>query len=321
MGRSTDRTVLDAPARAPTPALLAQWAYEALVDEALLTPKPGLIDLRGQHAHGDMSLGLMCMSALTLRPWFEAMADNARLPQGLFAWRTTLGALGREAERAMLRATGGVNAHRGAIWALGLLIAATARSTHRQGAARPNAPAMGPMTTCSDINVHTLAHLAAQLARCPDRFAPAQMTNKGALACLRYRVNGARGQAQAGFPHVIRIGLPTLLRLRATGHNEQQARLDTLLTLIATLDDTCLLSRGGTTALAWMQTQARHVLHQGGSVTAAGRIALTELNSQARKQGLSPGGAADLLAATLFLDRIHHHFSSRPARQDSATRA
>ncbi|WJJ92562.1 triphosphoribosyl-dephospho-CoA synthase [Neopusillimonas aromaticivorans] len=42
----------------------------------------------------------------------------------------------------------------------------------------------------------------------------------------------------------MRIGLPALQRLRRAGHNEQHTRLDTLLTLIATLDDTCLLSRG-----------------------------------------------------------------------------
>ena len=300
MVHTTDQTPDSAPAQATAPALLAQWAFEALVDEALLTPKPGLIDLRGQHAHSDMSLALMCTSAHTLKPWFEAMAHTAVQHRGLFAWRARLGALGREAEHAMLNVTGGVNTHRGAIWALGLLVAA---------ANRP-APSLAAIT-----------HQAAQLARCPDLFAPAQPPNKGAIACKRYRVNGARGQAQAGFPHVTRIGLPTLQQRRNAGHNEQQARLDTLLALIATLDDTCLLSRAGPTALARMQAGARQVLQLGGSATAGGRSALTALNAMAQKQRLSPGGAADLLAATLFLSRLQQHFSSFPSQQGKTTKA
>jgi len=300
MSLKNDHTTTCAPTRAPEPALLAQWAFETLVDEALLTPKPGLIDLRSQHAHSDMSLALMCTSAHTLRPWFEALAHTAVQHQGLFTWRARLGALGREAEHAMLDATGGVNTHRGAIWALGLLVAA---------AARP-APSLTAIT-----------RQAAQLARCPDLFAPAQPPNKGTIACKRYRVNGAKGQAQAGFPHVTRIGLPTLQHRRNAGHNEQQARLDTLLALIATLDDTCLLSRAGPTALARMQAGARQVLQLGGSTTPEGRIALTALNTVAKEQRLSPGGAADLLAATLFLDRLHHHFSPSPSQHDRTSKA
>lgn len=330
MSHKNDHTTTCAPTRALAPALLAQWAFEALVDEALLTPKPGLIDLRGQHAHHDMSLALMCTSAHTLRPWFEAMARNAGEPQDLYAWRATLGALGREAEQAMLDATGGVNTHRGAIWALGLLVAAAnrpARTGECSGApcgatgSCNHGQAHGSLTTRHTPSLVTITRQAAQLARCPDRFAPAQPPNKGAIACKRYRVNGAKGQAQAGFPHVTRIGLPTLQHRRNAGHNEQQARLDTLLALITTLDDTCLLSRAGPTALARMQAGARQVLQLGGSATTAGRTALTALNTVAKEQRLSPGGAADLLAATLFLDRLDHHFSSHPAMQGSTTKA
>ncbi|MDX1368017.1 triphosphoribosyl-dephospho-CoA synthase, partial [Pseudomonas sp.] len=38
---------------------LADLAVEALIDEADLSPKPGLVDRRGSGAHSDLHLGLM----------------------------------------------------------------------------------------------------------------------------------------------------------------------------------------------------------------------------------------------------------------------
>jgi len=104
---------------------LADLAVQALVDEADLSPKPGLVDRRGSGAHSDLHLGLMQASAHALWPAFKAMAEAAQaigeVGQPL---RETLGQLGREGEAEMLRVTNGVNTHRGAIWALGLLSAA-----------------------------------------------------------------------------------------------------------------------------------------------------------------------------------------------------
>ena len=53
-----------------------------------------------------------------------------------------------------------------------------------------------------------------------------------------------------------------------------------------------------------MQDGARAVLNAGGCATAAGQQALANLDRQMLALNASPGGAADLLAATLFLDRI-----------------
>ncbi|MFP5340502.1 MAG: triphosphoribosyl-dephospho-CoA synthase, partial [Gammaproteobacteria bacterium] len=104
---------------------LADLAVQALVDEADLSPKPGLVDRRGSGAHSDLHLGLMHASAQSLWPAFAAMADAARSEGRVSqALRETLGQLGRDGEAEMLRVTAGVNTHRGAIWALGLLSAA-----------------------------------------------------------------------------------------------------------------------------------------------------------------------------------------------------
>jgi triphosphoribosyl-dephospho-CoA synthase len=73
---------------------------------------------------------------------------------------------------------------------------------------------------------------------------------------------------------------------------------------MAELDDTCVLSRGGTAALARVQRGAAHVLASGGAGSLEGRRTLRALETQMLTLDVSPGGAADLLAATLFLDRL-----------------
>ncbi|MGO4700659.1 triphosphoribosyl-dephospho-CoA synthase [Dyella sp. 2RAB6] len=266
---------------------LADQVTGALIDEVMLAPKPGLVDPRHRGAHGDMHWQLLSRSAHALRPGFQAMALAAYRQPASIDLRERIGVLGRAAEAAMLAATGGVNTHRGAIWALGLLSVAAAQAP-------------------DDLEPTAIAARAGLLARMADRHAPELTGHPGERACQRYGVGGARGQAQAGFPHVIQHGLPALRNTRAQGGTEPAARLDALLAIMATLDDTCVLSRGGTAALQAMQTGARQAFAHG-CATLAGRRELRRLDRELLHRHVSPGGAADLLAASLLLDRISRY--------------
>ena len=185
----------------------------------------------------------------------------------------------------MLAATGGSNAHRGAIWSLGLLVAAAAQLSERNAAG--------------------IAGAAAALARLPDRFVPPRpLLSNGERARLRFGAAGARGEAQAAFPHAIRVGLPALRAARDRGAPEDCARLDALMAIMASLDDTCLLNRGGQVALQTAKLGALVVLAAGGTAAPAGIERLHQLHAELMVLWASPGGSADLLAVTLFLDRL-----------------
>jgi triphosphoribosyl-dephospho-CoA synthase len=263
---------------------LADLAVRALIAEALLTPKPALVDQRGPGAHRDLDLSRLLRSAHALHGSFRTMAARAQArPPGL-ALREELGTVGRRAEACMLEATGGSNAHRGAIWVLGLLIAALA-------------------VTRTGESLTRIGAIAARLARLPDHHAPRSLSN-GSRACRRYGVRGARGEAERGFPHVLLIGLPTLCERRRRGGDERCARLDALMAIMASLEDTCLLHRGGWPALHAARCGARRVLSLGGTGTAPGWQALLALDAELLRRDASPGGCADLLAACLFLDAV-----------------
>jgi triphosphoribosyl-dephospho-CoA synthase len=263
---------------------LADTATQALIDEARLSPKPGLVDSRSSGAHQDLNLDLMVRSAHSLTPTFYALALHSWQRPADIALRQDIGRLGRAGEAQMMVETGGVNTHRGAIWAMGLLVSAVA------------------MQPESLLPQH-IAQRAAKIAALPDAFSPKKFS-KGSHAVQRYQVPGAREEAQGGFPHIIDCALPQLHRSRSRGASESEAQVDALLAVMTRLTDTCVLSRGGLPALNAMHQGAQAVLAAGGMHSVAGRQQLRRLERRMLADNVSPGGAADLLAATLFLDSV-----------------
>lgn len=278
----------------------ARLATHALIEEAHVTPKPALVDRRGSGAHRDLSLAVMERSAFSLEPTFAALSRASRGRRPSAVLRSELAAIGRAGEAVMMHATQGSNAHRGAIWVVGLLVA---------GATICGADEYAPAG-----HVDAICATAAQIACFPDHGAP-RLESNGSRVRARYGVGGARREAQEGFPHVLYGGLPALRAARQRGVGENAARIDALLAIMATLDDTCLLHRAGLDALTAAKAGAREALALGGSATPSGRAALGRLETRLLTLNASPGGAADLLAATLFIDGL------APARADGRTPA
>jgi triphosphoribosyl-dephospho-CoA synthase len=225
----------------------------------------------------------MMRSAAAIEPYFAAMASCSQGQIIDCNLRSQLAAIGRHAERAMYQATQGSNAHKGAIWILGLLVSAAIRVPGE--------------------NAREIAATAGAIARLPDRAQPKLITH-GDIVRNRYGAGGARMEASNNFPHVINCGLAMLRSRRANKHPEEVCRLDALLTLMAKLDDTCVLYRGGVDALSLVKAGAQAVLDAGGYGNANGRQRLRALDRELLARHVSPGGSADLLAATIFLDAL-----------------
>jgi triphosphoribosyl-dephospho-CoA synthase len=276
-------------------AALADAAVKALIQEAELIPKPGLVDGRGPGIHKDMDLAMLRESALALRGTFLDSVELAYSAVSRKDLRAGLGVIGRAGEQTMLLVTRGINTHRGAIWTLGLLCAAAA--------------ILGDGSVCAA----KVCLQAGGIAQLPDPYASRLVSHGWSVRC-RYGSRGARGEAEDGFPHLIGVALPMLHQSRQQGATEDQARLNTLMALMAVLDDTCLLYRAGTTGLIAAQRGARKVLDCGGVTTPSGRRALMDLDRSLLNLGISPGGSADLLAGALLLDWIDKGF--QPFRGD-----
>ena len=114
-------------------------------------------------------------------------------------------------------------------------------------------------------------------------------------------VTGIRGEAERGFPAVVTTALPCLKKLLSNGAALNAALAETLLLLMTAAEDTNILARGGREGERSVRQAARNAFALGGMRTEEGVRAVREMEALFSSCRLSPGGAADLLAVTVFL--------------------
>lgn len=252
---------------------IARLAVQSLLCEVYATPKPGLVDQNGSGSHRDMDLFTFLSSAAALWPYFRqcaAIGLDGGTPEGVFS---RLREAGKTAEKRMLRATGGINTHKGAIFTLGLL----------SGAAGMLSP--------ENWKPEALCGLCAQMTRgltqreLDKNEAP---RTAGERIFQEYGIAGARGQAEAGFPGAL-TGLHSLEAALAEGCSFNDALCKSLLAIMAATPDTNLIHRGGMEAQQWVWEILKTDPSPG------------SLCPEFERRNLSPGGSADLLAAACFL--------------------
>ncbi len=263
---------------------IVRAAIASLHAELVLSPKPGLVCPDDRGSHVDMDATTMMKSIVALRHGFKAIAFAAAEDASFTRLRT----IGVEAERAMLIATDGVNTHRGAIFDIGLLAAAVAHCLSR-GRAVSMANVRDTLRTLWGRHIETM---------------PGHPASHGSAVTARYGAGGARREAAAGFPTVFESLWPALRDARHRGYDARRARIHVLMTSVATTIDTNLLYRGGVEGLAFAQCAARDFLDRGSVANNDWDFELRALGQAFVARNLSPGGSADLLAATLFVDRL-----------------
>jgi triphosphoribosyl-dephospho-CoA synthase len=257
----------------------------ALYDEVVIAPKPGLVTRLDSGSHRDMDVSTFVRSLFSLRHYF---ADVTRCGQQNMPF-SVLQKLGLAAERRMLAATGGVNTHRGAIFSLGLLAAAAGKLSAR--GIVPSARAV-----CDTVARSYGADIVASTTAAPP--------SHGVVVATRYGVAGAREVAASGYQVLCRVAVPTFERFVAAGCPRSVAAVQTLFAVMAVLDDTNILYRGGPDGMDFVKRTSRAFLQAGGVCAPDWHRHAMAIHRRFVERNLSPGGAADMLAATLFVDGL-----------------
>ena len=252
------------------PYLVADLAERALRLELDTTPKPGLVDRQDNGAHKDMDYALMSKSISALRPYLTRLAvesakdiDPAKIKE-----------IGIEAEKAMLKATSGVNTHKGALFCIGLSVAAASCLACSTGA----------------VEAYSFKELVSRAAS----EIPSARGTHGAEAKRSFKAVGALENARAAYPELFVDGLPYYRSLEGDPFRCHK----TLLHIMTTLDDTNILHRRGAEGLAHAEAEAARLLED------FSESGLSSLNKDFIRENISPGGSADMLSLTIFINSI-----------------
>ena len=278
---------------------IADTMRQALITEATLTPKAGLVDAVHNGGHHDMNLALFLRSADAIAPYLGDCAATGMTFAGHPASPALLAAIrpiGLAAEAAMRAATGGVNTHKGAIFAFGLTAAALGKRLAEQHAA-----------TLADVQADVRALCAEILAE----LRQGDCDSAGKRGYARHGISGARGEAASGFATVSAHALPLYQQELAADGNERRALLAALVALYAANDDSTTLARVGLDGLRAHQHWARTLLADRATLADEARLsdAIAAYARNCAAKRLSAGGSADLLALTAWLGQ---HFTPNP---------
>ena len=256
--------------KSTVPYLVADLAERALRLELDTTPKPGLVDRQDNGAHKDMDYALMSKSISALRPYLTRLAlesakdiDPAKIKE-----------IGIEAEKAMLKVTGGVNTHKGALFCIGLSVAAASNLASATGS----------------VQAYSFKELVSRVAS----EIPAARGTHGAEAKRSFKAVGALENARAAYPELFADWLPYYLSLECDPFRCHK----TLLHIMTTLDDTNILHRRGAEGLAHAEAEAARLLED------FSESGLSSLNKDFIRENISPGGSADMLSLTIFINSI-----------------
>lgn len=281
--QKTDSLLCDA-LRQQDARRIGTLAAKSLLHEVCVTPKPGLVDRQNTGSHKDMDIFTFMSSSAALQPYFTDCArigmETADLSPAETFEKTRF--RGKLAEQEMFAATGGVNTHKGAIFSLGILCAAAGRLNEENPA---------PQAICAQAAAMTAGISARDMAQ-------GSCTTTGEKLYKEHGITGARGQAEAGFPAVLEVGLPVLREGLSRGLSVNDAGAATLLHLLAASHDTNMIGRSDLKTHDSVRERIAALLKEDPYPS---REVLETLDDDFISHNLSPGGSADLLAATYFL--------------------
>lgn len=245
---------------------------DCMMLELNLHPKFGLVTPETKGSHKDMNYRLMTKAKEAIIPYIVRMFR--------VGWSTKLNdifpairIIGLEAEQAMFEKTKNVNAYKGLIFNLGILVAAYGYIF---------------------IHHHDLENIFS-IVESISKDILQDFDNKdntfGYFAFEKYNITGARGEVHSGIPNVRKA-------LNFLDSFSQSSRLRTLMFLISEVDDTVLLKRCSDI------DQYYDIKRMFKETIDKDEEAIVKLDKYCLKHNLSFGGSADLLILTIFLKKI-----------------
>jgi len=249
---------------------IIQFAMQSELD---LHPKFGLVTPYTNGSHLDMDYDLMNHAKEVIIPFFIEMFQVGYSSSELNNIFSEIRLIGMKAEQEMYESTGNINAYKGLIFNLGIIVTSYGYMLY------------------NNKRFMDLYEIAKQLVAPVKIDFEGDINSFGMEAYDKYHILGVRGEALNGFQSVQSA-------LSYLSDYSDESKLDTLMYLISIVDDTVLLKRTGSHKryLKIKEIFKKHI-H-------SNRANILSLDNYCIENNLSFGGSADLLVLTIFIKRV-----------------
>jgi triphosphoribosyl-dephospho-CoA synthase len=273
---------------------IASIAAKSMLYEVTCFPSPGLVSINSNGAHKDMDYYTFIDStSILIKYLFEITkcSFSNKSPKSLFNEIRQIGIVG---EKSMLKATKGVNTHRGMFFLMGICCAAAGKLIYEKKSFSNFRPLLIAM--CSGIVENELI-----------TGKPKETMTHGEKLYARYKTYGIRGQVESGLPIIFEYSLELYKSEIALNTNDRLVH--TLMGIMQFCEDSNVMYRHSKEVLCEVQAKARYIMELGGMTTKEGIAAINSLNHEFSIRNISPGGSADMLGTTVFIAAIEKYIS------------
>ncbi|MDD2575116.1 MAG: triphosphoribosyl-dephospho-CoA synthase [Acholeplasmataceae bacterium] len=260
--------------------VLEEVLVKSFLLELDLEPKFGLVTKSSNGSHQDMNYDIMKSSVFTIVPYLIDMYEVGYSVADVSIAFEKVRSMGKQAEKAMLKNTNGINTYKGAIFLLGVILTSLG-ALHQSKFSQDLTNIIQKMTS------KILNELEGQAK------------TFGIKAYQEHKFYTARHEVYYGIPSV----LEALSFLNRYQNRDQEALMMTLITIISLKNDTVALKRAGSI------TKYESIVDLISSIKTFDIDQISQVTNICVKENMSFGGSADILIAAIFLDLIVDHLA------------
>ncbi|QVK17280.1 citrate lyase holo-[acyl-carrier protein] synthase [Mycoplasmatota bacterium] len=266
------------------PIDIIEYTNQAMLYELFTYPSFGLVSPYSSGAHQDMDYFTFIDSISVLNKYMLQFAYLAYQEKQIEKMLDEAINIGKVCEKEMFCKTKGVNTHKGLIFVLGTLVMSSIKMFYH------NDSFDKIFENCRIITKNKLHEL--------NQIDDNKLSN-GEKVYLKYQKEGVRKEASLGFP-IIQEALKYL------DLENKDSLIKTLIYIMSLCEDTTIIHRKGLDGLEYVKKTMNHLMKEGFD-----NKLLLKINDQFIKEGISPGGSADLLCGTIFLSLIKNKMIKR----------
>ncbi|GIP31678.1 triphosphoribosyl-dephospho-CoA synthase CitG [Paenibacillus sp. J2TS4] len=273
---------------------VGSFAIQAILYEASCFPSPGLVSPVSTGSHKDMDYFMFLDSTAVLSKYLAEFVRQGLSDRSYRKIFEAIREIGKKAEAEMFLKTNGINTHKGALFLMGLACAAVGKAIYDGCAFEEIQNIIRSMT--KGIVQRELMVLENR----PD-------LTHGEEIYLKYKYPGVRGEAAAGIPAVFNYSLDFFRQNSDMTINDRLVQ--TLIAIMSHCEDSTIVYRHNPETLDKVKARSRSIIDAGGMKSHEGRALIDRLCEDFIKENISPGGSADLLGVTVFLDLAEQYMS------------